>query len=146
MLYATLLPVPHQNELPDPEPSCDHSSAVSAVSLWNDRTAVAGSNEFTIEAQDYIPFSELTNTTSHQGHLSVAPNLLCVQSSVRPASRAPASMWTSPSRSRSSCEQTVLSQCHSANWLSVSATRYTEIHVRDRGSEVRASFCCSRPH
>lgn len=46
-----------QNEVPDPEPECDQSSASAARALWNDRMALSGSNEFTIEVQDYIPFS-----------------------------------------------------------------------------------------
>lgn len=44
------------NEVPDAEPECDPPSVGVARSLWNDRTALAGSNEFTIEVQDYIPF------------------------------------------------------------------------------------------
>ncbi|XP_026213775.1 trafficking protein particle complex subunit 11 [Anabas testudineus] len=44
------------NEVPDPEPECDQSSVSAARSLWNDRTALAGLNELTIEVQDYIPF------------------------------------------------------------------------------------------
>lgn len=46
-----------QNEVPDAEPECDPSSVTAARSLWNDRMALAGSNELTIEVQDYIPFS-----------------------------------------------------------------------------------------
>lgn len=44
------------NEVPDAELECDPSSASAAKSLWSDRMALAGSNEFTIEVQDYIPF------------------------------------------------------------------------------------------
>ncbi|XP_053735696.1 trafficking protein particle complex subunit 11 [Synchiropus splendidus] len=44
------------NNVPDPEPECDPSSAAAARSLWNDRMSLAGSNEFSIEVQDYIPF------------------------------------------------------------------------------------------
>lgn len=44
------------NEVPDAELECDPSSANAAKSLWSDRMALAGSNEFTIEVQDYIPF------------------------------------------------------------------------------------------
>uniref|UniRef100_A0A8C6SQV5 Trafficking protein particle complex subunit 11 n=1 Tax=Neogobius melanostomus TaxID=47308 RepID=A0A8C6SQV5_9GOBI len=44
------------NEVPEAELECDPSSASAAKSLWNDRMALAGSNEFTIEVQDYIPF------------------------------------------------------------------------------------------
>ncbi|CAI5682189.1 unnamed protein product [Oreochromis niloticus] len=44
------------NEVPDAEPECDPSSVSAARSLWNDRMALAGSNELTIEVQDYIPF------------------------------------------------------------------------------------------
>lgn len=45
-----------KNEVPDAEPECDPSSVSAASSLWNDRMALSGSNEFTIEVQDYIPF------------------------------------------------------------------------------------------
>ncbi|KAF6730704.1 Trafficking protein particle complex subunit 11 [Oryzias melastigma] len=44
------------NDVPDPEPDCDPSSVSTARSLWTDRMALAGSNEMTIEVQDYIPF------------------------------------------------------------------------------------------
>uniref|UniRef100_A0A667WMT2 Trafficking protein particle complex subunit 11 n=1 Tax=Myripristis murdjan TaxID=586833 RepID=A0A667WMT2_9TELE len=44
------------NEVPDAEPECDPSSSTAAASLWNDRMALAGSNDFTIEVQDYVPF------------------------------------------------------------------------------------------
>lgn len=47
-----------QNEVPDAEPECDPSSLTVARSLWSDRMALAGSNELTIEVQDYIPFSQ----------------------------------------------------------------------------------------
>uniref|UniRef100_A0A3P8WYF0 Trafficking protein particle complex subunit 11 n=1 Tax=Cynoglossus semilaevis TaxID=244447 RepID=A0A3P8WYF0_CYNSE len=45
-----------KNEVPDPEPDCDPSSVSAAALLWNDRVALAGSSEFNIEVQDYIPF------------------------------------------------------------------------------------------
>ncbi|XP_033971616.1 trafficking protein particle complex subunit 11 [Trematomus bernacchii] len=45
-----------KNEVPEAEPECDPSSVTAARSLWNDRMALAGSNELTIEVQDYIPF------------------------------------------------------------------------------------------
>uniref|UniRef100_A0A1A8LG96 Trafficking protein particle complex subunit 11 n=1 Tax=Nothobranchius pienaari TaxID=704102 RepID=A0A1A8LG96_9TELE len=44
------------NEVPEAEPECDPSSVSAARSLWTDRTALAGSNELTIEVQDYAPF------------------------------------------------------------------------------------------
>uniref|UniRef100_A0A3Q1GS95 Trafficking protein particle complex subunit 11 n=1 Tax=Acanthochromis polyacanthus TaxID=80966 RepID=A0A3Q1GS95_9TELE len=44
------------NEVPDAEPDCDPSSVGAARSLWTDRMALAGSNELTVEVQDYIPF------------------------------------------------------------------------------------------
>uniref|UniRef100_A0A8D0DCV6 Trafficking protein particle complex subunit 11 n=1 Tax=Sander lucioperca TaxID=283035 RepID=A0A8D0DCV6_SANLU len=44
------------NEVPEAEPECDPASVTAARALWNDRMALAGSNEFTIEVQDYIPF------------------------------------------------------------------------------------------
>uniref|UniRef100_A0A7N8Y5K1 Trafficking protein particle complex subunit 11 n=1 Tax=Mastacembelus armatus TaxID=205130 RepID=A0A7N8Y5K1_9TELE len=44
------------NDVPDAEPECDPSSVSTARSLWNDRMAIAGLNEFTIEVQDYVPF------------------------------------------------------------------------------------------
>ncbi|TMS17800.1 Trafficking protein particle complex subunit 11 [Larimichthys crocea] len=44
------------NEVPDAEPECDSSSVSAARSLWSDRMALAGSNELTLEVQDYIPF------------------------------------------------------------------------------------------
>lgn len=46
-----------QNELPDAEPECESSSLTAARSLWSDRMSLTGSNELTIEVQDYIPFS-----------------------------------------------------------------------------------------
>lgn len=49
-----------QNDVPEPEPDCDPSSVGAARSLWTDRMALAGSNEMTIEVQDYIPFSQGT--------------------------------------------------------------------------------------
>ncbi|KAI4800046.1 hypothetical protein KUCAC02_016583 [Chaenocephalus aceratus] len=45
-----------KNEVPEAEPECDPSSVTAARSLWSDRTAPAGSNELTMEVQDYIPF------------------------------------------------------------------------------------------
>ncbi|KAF3837743.1 hypothetical protein F7725_009511 [Dissostichus mawsoni] len=45
-----------KNEVPEAESECDPSSVTAARSLWNDRMALAGSNELTIEVQDYIPF------------------------------------------------------------------------------------------
>uniref|UniRef100_A0A8D0AED1 Trafficking protein particle complex subunit 11 n=1 Tax=Sander lucioperca TaxID=283035 RepID=A0A8D0AED1_SANLU len=45
-----------KNEVPEAEPECDPASVTAARALWNDRMALAGSNEFTIEVQDYIPF------------------------------------------------------------------------------------------
>ncbi|KAA8589197.1 hypothetical protein FQN60_010542 [Etheostoma spectabile] len=45
-----------KNEVPEAEPECDPVSVTAARALWNDRMALAGSNEFTIEVQDYIPF------------------------------------------------------------------------------------------
>ncbi|XP_056140033.1 trafficking protein particle complex subunit 11 [Lampris incognitus] len=44
------------NEIPDAEPESDSRCAGAAATLWNDRMALAGSNEFTIEVQDYVPF------------------------------------------------------------------------------------------
>uniref|UniRef100_A0A671MZY7 Trafficking protein particle complex subunit 11 n=1 Tax=Sinocyclocheilus anshuiensis TaxID=1608454 RepID=A0A671MZY7_9TELE len=44
------------NEVPEPEPDCDPLSVKMAQSLWSDRIALAGNNEFTIEVQDYVPF------------------------------------------------------------------------------------------
>uniref|UniRef100_A0A8C1IBB0 Trafficking protein particle complex 11 n=1 Tax=Cyprinus carpio TaxID=7962 RepID=A0A8C1IBB0_CYPCA len=44
------------NEVPEPEPDCDPLSVKTAQSLWSDRISLAGSNEFTIEVQDYVPF------------------------------------------------------------------------------------------
>uniref|UniRef100_A0A8C1YHS2 Trafficking protein particle complex 11 n=1 Tax=Cyprinus carpio TaxID=7962 RepID=A0A8C1YHS2_CYPCA len=44
------------NEVPEPEPDCDPLSVKAAQSLWSDRISLAGSNEFTIEVQDYVPF------------------------------------------------------------------------------------------
>lgn len=46
-----------QNEVPDAEPECDSSSLTTAQCLWSDRMSLTGSNELTIEVQDYIPFS-----------------------------------------------------------------------------------------
>ncbi|XP_058506254.1 trafficking protein particle complex subunit 11 [Solea solea] len=45
-----------KNEVPDSELDCDPSSVSAATLLWNDRMALSGSNEFSIEVQDYIPF------------------------------------------------------------------------------------------
>ncbi|CDQ82507.1 unnamed protein product [Oncorhynchus mykiss] len=44
------------NEVPEAEPDCDQASAKAAQALWSDRMSLAGSNEFTIEVQDYVPF------------------------------------------------------------------------------------------
>lgn len=44
------------NEPPVPEPDCDPVSVKAAQALWNDRVSLAGSNDFTIEMQDYVPF------------------------------------------------------------------------------------------
>uniref|UniRef100_A0A669E0S7 Trafficking protein particle complex subunit 11 n=1 Tax=Oreochromis niloticus TaxID=8128 RepID=A0A669E0S7_ORENI len=41
------------NEVPDAEPECDPSSVSAARSLWNDRMALAGSNELTIEFSSF---------------------------------------------------------------------------------------------
>lgn len=40
------------------EPDCDTASAKAAQVLWSDRTALAGSNEFTVEVQEYVPFGQ----------------------------------------------------------------------------------------
>ncbi|CAL8267682.1 unnamed protein product [Boreogadus saida] len=45
-----------KNEVPDAEPDCEPSGASAAAALWKDRTALSGSNEFSIEVQDYVPF------------------------------------------------------------------------------------------
>ncbi|RXM28072.1 Trafficking protein particle complex subunit 11 [Acipenser ruthenus] len=45
-----------QNECPEPEPDCDSSAVMAAQNLWADRVSLAGSNDFTIEVQDYVPF------------------------------------------------------------------------------------------
>ncbi|XP_029438424.1 trafficking protein particle complex subunit 11 [Rhinatrema bivittatum] len=44
------------NESPDPEPDCDASMVKTAQKLWADRVSLAGSNIFTIEVQDFVPF------------------------------------------------------------------------------------------
>ncbi|XP_044153344.1 LOW QUALITY PROTEIN: trafficking protein particle complex subunit 11 [Bufo gargarizans] len=44
------------NESPDPEPDCDASMVKLAQRLWADRVSLAGSNMFTIEVQDFVPF------------------------------------------------------------------------------------------
>ncbi|CAB1325129.1 unnamed protein product [Coregonus sp. 'balchen'] len=44
------------NEVPEAEPDCDQASAKAAQALWSDRMSLAGSNVFTIEVQDYVPF------------------------------------------------------------------------------------------
>ncbi|XP_075053267.1 trafficking protein particle complex subunit 11 [Mixophyes fleayi] len=44
------------NESPDPEPDCDVSMVKAAQRLWADRVSLAGSNLFTIEVQDFVPF------------------------------------------------------------------------------------------
>ncbi|KAH0616126.1 hypothetical protein JD844_027010 [Phrynosoma platyrhinos] len=45
-----------ENENPDPEPDCDPASVKAAQKLWADRVSLAGSNVFTIEVQDFVPF------------------------------------------------------------------------------------------
>ncbi|XP_015254366.1 PREDICTED: trafficking protein particle complex subunit 11 [Cyprinodon variegatus] len=44
------------NKVPEAEAECDPSSVSAARSLWSDRMALSGSNELTVEMQDYIPF------------------------------------------------------------------------------------------
>uniref|UniRef100_A0A8C3UZW0 Trafficking protein particle complex subunit 11 n=1 Tax=Catharus ustulatus TaxID=91951 RepID=A0A8C3UZW0_CATUS len=44
------------NESPDPEPDCDSAAVKASQKLWADRVSLAGSNIFTIEVQDFIPF------------------------------------------------------------------------------------------
>ncbi|OXB75240.1 UNVERIFIED_CONTAM: hypothetical protein H355_008654 [Colinus virginianus] len=44
------------NESPDPEPDCDAAAVKASQKLWSDRVSLAGSNVFTIEVQDFIPF------------------------------------------------------------------------------------------
>ncbi|XP_063776770.1 trafficking protein particle complex subunit 11 [Pseudophryne corroboree] len=44
------------NESPDPEPECDVIMVKAAQRLWADRVSLAGSNLFTIEVQDFVPF------------------------------------------------------------------------------------------
>ncbi|KAK1175909.1 hypothetical protein AOXY_G646 [Acipenser oxyrinchus oxyrinchus] len=44
------------NECPEPEPDCDSSAVKAAQNLWADRVSLSGSNDFTIEVQDYVPF------------------------------------------------------------------------------------------
>ncbi|XP_042323158.1 trafficking protein particle complex subunit 11 isoform X2 [Sceloporus undulatus] len=44
------------NESPDPEPDCDPASVKAAQKLWADRVSLAGSNIFTIDVQDFVPF------------------------------------------------------------------------------------------
>ncbi|RMC14011.1 hypothetical protein DUI87_09097 [Hirundo rustica rustica] len=44
------------NESPDPEPDCDTAAVKTSQKLWADRVSLAGSNIFTIEVQDFIPF------------------------------------------------------------------------------------------
>ncbi|XP_063193297.1 trafficking protein particle complex subunit 11 [Chroicocephalus ridibundus] len=44
------------NESPDPEPDCDAAAVKASQKLWADRVSLAGSNVFTIEVQDFIPF------------------------------------------------------------------------------------------
>lgn len=53
-----------QNEVPEPEPDCDPVSVKAAQSLWSDRVSLSGSNEFTIEVQDYVPFGERSDSLS----------------------------------------------------------------------------------
>uniref|UniRef100_A0A8C5B8P5 Trafficking protein particle complex subunit 11 n=1 Tax=Gadus morhua TaxID=8049 RepID=A0A8C5B8P5_GADMO len=45
-----------KNEVPDAEPDCEPSGSSAAAALWKDRMALSGSNEFSIEVQDYVPF------------------------------------------------------------------------------------------
>uniref|UniRef100_A0A8C0ITR1 Trafficking protein particle complex subunit 11 n=1 Tax=Chelonoidis abingdonii TaxID=106734 RepID=A0A8C0ITR1_CHEAB len=52
MLNLLILP----NESPDPEPDCDASAVKASQKLWTDRISLAGSNIFTIEVQDFVPF------------------------------------------------------------------------------------------
>lgn len=47
-----------QNESPDPEPDCDAAAVKPSQKLWADRVSLAGSNVFTIEVQDFIPFGK----------------------------------------------------------------------------------------
>lgn len=47
-----------QNESPDPEPDCDTGAVKASQKLWADRVSLAGSNVFTIEVQDFIPFGK----------------------------------------------------------------------------------------
>ncbi|KAG2465623.1 TPC11 protein, partial [Polypterus senegalus] len=44
------------NECPDTEPECDPATVKTAQNLWADRVSLAGSNDFIIEVQDYVPF------------------------------------------------------------------------------------------
>ncbi|KAE8629824.1 hypothetical protein XENTR_v10000605 [Xenopus tropicalis] len=44
------------NESPDPEPECDVTMVKTAQRLWADRVSLAGSNLFTIEVQEFVPF------------------------------------------------------------------------------------------
>ncbi|KAJ3587786.1 hypothetical protein NHX12_011382 [Muraenolepis orangiensis] len=45
-----------KNEVPDPEPECDPRGACAAAALWKDRVSLSGSNQFSMEVQDYVPF------------------------------------------------------------------------------------------
>lgn len=114
-----------QNDVPDPEPDCDPSSVSTARSLWTDRMALAGSNEMTIEVQDYIPFSQwnLNLFMFFKKLLVFISDVLLVQSNARQNSSLPASMWTSPSSCRSSSGPTVLIPCPSTSCQSAWATR-----------------------
>ncbi|XP_046870034.1 trafficking protein particle complex subunit 11 [Hypomesus transpacificus] len=44
------------NEVPEAEPDCEEAGTKAAQALWSDRVALAGSNHYTIEVQDYVPF------------------------------------------------------------------------------------------
>uniref|UniRef100_A0A8C5QED5 Trafficking protein particle complex subunit 11 n=1 Tax=Leptobrachium leishanense TaxID=445787 RepID=A0A8C5QED5_9ANUR len=44
------------NESPEAEPDCDVSMVKAAQRLWTDRVSLAGSNLFTVEVQDFVPF------------------------------------------------------------------------------------------
>lgn len=50
--------VSNQNEVPEPEPECDPGSVKAAQVLWSDRVSLSSNNEFTVEVQDYVPFSK----------------------------------------------------------------------------------------
>ena len=58
-----------QNENPDPEPDCDATSVKAAQKLWTDRVSLAGSNIFTIEVQDFIPFGMYQTLFEAESHI-----------------------------------------------------------------------------